>query len=241
MVASEVELSATYNGGELDLEEFVQNATWRELLMQLVDTHQLDPWDIDLSRIVDSYMHVIKRMKVLELQVPANIMLAASILLRMKSDTISVFEQPQEEAAADEIRQERVIPEVPALMPRARLQPGRKVTLDELMEALGDAIKITERRETIIKQKAIPLNMVINKEDIDEKIERAYGLVSKNIDKEGYTTFDRISRLFGSESAVLLDLFVPLLFLSHQGKVSLMQENFFDEIFIKLNKGNGNA
>lgn len=241
MVASEVELSATYNGGELDLEEFVQNATWREFLMQLVDTHQLDPWDIDLSRVVDSYMHVIKRMKVLELQVPANIMLAASILLRMKSDTISVFEQPQEEAAADEIRQERVIPEVPALMPRARLQPGRKVTLDELMEALGDAIKITERRETIIKQKAIPLNMVINKEDIDEKIERAYCLVSKSIDKEGYTTFDRISRLFGSESAVLLDLFVPLLFLSHQGKVSLMQENFFDEIFIKLNKGNGNA
>ncbi len=75
---------------KLDLGEFVKNATWRELLAELVKSKQLDPWDIDIAEIVDNYIDIIKQMKILDLKIPANIVLAASILLHMKSDALSL-------------------------------------------------------------------------------------------------------------------------------------------------------
>jgi chromatin segregation and condensation protein Rec8/ScpA/Scc1 (kleisin family) len=55
-------------GKQLNLQEFVKNATWRELLIELVDTSQLDPWDIDIIKVVDSYIAAIRKMQVMDLQ-----------------------------------------------------------------------------------------------------------------------------------------------------------------------------
>ena len=74
---------------QLNLQEFVKNATWRELLVELVDSNQLDPWNIDIVKVVDSYIAVVRKMQVMDLHIPANIVLAASILLRMKRETIT--------------------------------------------------------------------------------------------------------------------------------------------------------
>ena len=76
----------------------------------------------------------------------------------MKSETINLF-QAEETAQFEEepgIAGGRVLPDVPALVPRLRLQPNRRVTLSELMNALGEAIKVNERRESIVRQKAEP-------------------------------------------------------------------------------------
>ncbi len=227
---------STYSSG-LNLQEFVKNATWRELLMELVDTNRLDPWDIDIIKVVDSYIDAVKKMRVMDLHIPANIILAASILLRMKSETISILPIEEPIPIEDAIQQGRVIPEIPNLVPRLRLQPKRKVTLGELMDALGDAIKINERRETIVRQRAEPINMQIEKDDIDQKIAHVSKLVNENVDREGLTTFAKLSSGFKSIEGILLGLFVPLLFLAHKGEIILMQEQFFNEIFVKLNDG----
>ena len=226
---------STYSSG-LNLQEFVKNATWRELLVDLVDTNKLDPWNIDIIKVVDSYIEAVKKMRVMDLHIPANIILAASILLRMKSETISILQI--EEVPVEEMAQEpRVAPEVPNLVPRLRLQPKRKITLGELMDALGDAIKVNERREMIVRQRSEPVNIQIEKDDIDEKIARTLQLVKENSDREGMTTFAQLSKSFNSIDAILLSLFVPLLFLAHRGQVLLMQDEFFNEIFVKLEDG----
>jgi segregation and condensation protein A len=224
-------------GKQLNLQEFVKNATWRELLIELVDTSQLDPWDIDIIKVVDSYIAAIRKMQVMDLHIPANIIFAASILLRMKSETINVFQIEDNLTVEDDptLQTARVLPEVLPLIPRLRLQPTRKITLTELMDALGDAIKINEKRETIVRQKAEPLNFEVEKDDIDEKMGAAYALVKENADKEGLTTFGTLSKRFGSVESILLGLFVPLLFLAHNQQVTLIQDEFFNEIFIKLN------
>ncbi|MFI5412464.1 MAG: hypothetical protein ACHQX1_01080, partial [Candidatus Micrarchaeales archaeon] len=110
----------------------------------------------------------------------------------------------------------------------------RKITLNELMDALSDAIKVNERREIITRQRSEPVNIVIEKDDIDEKIRSAYRLVEQNADREGVTTFAKLSASFSSIEGKLLALFVPLLFLAHNGRIILMQDQFFNEIFIKL-------
>ena len=37
-----------------------KEATWRDLLMDLVDKNKLDPWNIDIIEIVDSYVGVVE-------------------------------------------------------------------------------------------------------------------------------------------------------------------------------------
>jgi segregation and condensation protein A len=227
---------ATYQ--DLDLHEFVQNATWRELLTELVSTSRLDPWDIDLVKVVDSYLGAIKRMKVLDLRIPANMVLAASILLRMKSDTISIFEIQQEEPQVLEAdMQQRVRPEVEALVPRSRMQPRRRITLTELLGALDDAIKLEDRRRIHFEKVSTPVSLFIKSDDIDEKKESVFKIIKGTLDKTGLTTFALLTRNFTNLENVLIDLFVPLLFLAHENRITMVQENFFGEIFIKPLKG----
>ncbi|MDE1810899.1 MAG: segregation/condensation protein A [Candidatus Micrarchaeota archaeon] len=221
---------------ELDLQDLVKNATWRELLMDLIDTHQIDPWDIDIVKIVDSYVAVVKKMRIMDLHVPANIILAASILLRFKSDSITIFDPV--EAVEEEVpleHQPRILPEVPALMPRARLQPGRKITLNELMDALNQAIKLNERRENVLREKFTPVELLVNKDDIDEKSTIVFQIIGKFTDTEGLANFTDVAKNFGTMDKVLLDLFVPMLFLAHKGQLTMIQEQFFGEIIIRVN------
>ncbi len=232
--------SMQQSSAEFNLEELVKNATWRELLVELIEKERIDPWAIDLARIVDSYISVVKQMRVLDLRVPASIMLAASILLRMKSESLSVF-APEHEIVEEQTAGGRVIPEVPALVPRARLQPGRKVSLQELMDALGDAIKMTEKRAFMVSERSTPLTMPIIKEDIDKKISATYMLIRSNADREGMVSFSQLSRNFGSVTEIVIDLFVPMLFLAHRNRVALMQDEFFNDILMKLKDGGANA
>ena len=172
----------------------------------------------------------------MDLHIPANIMLAASILLSMKSETINIFTE-EIPVAGGRHAEPGQDPRSSGADSKIRLQPKRKITLNELMDALGDAIKINERRETIVKQRAEPLNFTVEKDDIDEKISAAHALIKKSVDKEGITTFAELSKFFNSLESMLLKLFIPLLFLAHKGDIMLMQDQFFNEIFVKLNDG----
>ncbi len=234
----EIESSApTFSN--LDIQEFVQNATWRELLTELVTSNRLDPWDIDITKVVDSYLKMVRRMKVLDLKIPANIILAASILLRMKSESLSIFEineMQQLEQEQDGI-EERARPNVDSLVPRARMQPRRKVTLNELLEALDEAIKMQEKRHVNFERVHTPINLVINEKDIDEKKEIVVNAIKSIADRKGLTTFSALSSAFKDSDSIVLDLFVPLLFLAQDNAVLIIQENFFDEIFIKQLNG----
>lgn len=236
-MAPSVEL---YRGEVLDLESFVKNATWREVLMELVDKNKIDPWDIDITEITDHYIEAISHMKVLDLHIPANIILAASILLRMKSEMLILVEN-EEPVISDEAGANRVIPEVPSLVSRLRLQPGKRITLSELIDALGDAMKLQQAHSQAASVPKIPISMPVNTEDIDAKLDKVYTLVKNNIDKEYMTTFKYLLNNFSSAESALLDLFVPLLLLMQQSRLKLRQDVFFSEIFIMLNESGGNA
>ncbi len=233
MATAETTTAVVYR--ELDLQEFVQNATWRELLVELVSSNRLDPWDIDIEKVVDGYLGAIRKMKVLDLRVPANMVLAASILLRMKSDSLPIF-AIQEEAPMGEqlLAGPRVRPEVEQLVPRGRMQPSRKVTLSELLSALDQAMKIEVKRQVDHERMTAPISIVIEKEDIEEKMDKLFVRIKKALDRERMTTFAQVTGAFGEFQNLLLDLFVPMLFLAHMGKIAVLQDTFFGDILIKV-------
>ncbi|MDE1761571.1 MAG: segregation/condensation protein A [Candidatus Micrarchaeota archaeon] len=226
-----LELEATMDPQNMNLEQLVSEATWKDILIDLAHRHKFDPWNVDIVVVVDRYIDAVKGMKVLDLRVPANIILAAAILLRLKSEMLN-FEEP----AADEgSHEERPIVNVDQLSFRLRIPPRRKITLTELISALEEAMKLKEVREAVEKQAPLPVPISINPIDIEAEIEGVYQQVKKSVDKSNMTTFSILSKGRQLEDA-LLGLFIPLLFLSHKKKVTLIQERFFDEIIIALNK-----
>jgi len=224
---------------DINLVELVKNATWKELLIELVETNQIDPWDIDIAKVVENYINVIKQMEFFDLRIPANIILAASILLYMKSLSFKLIEEPviDIEDQSDNIAG-RVVPEVPQLINKIRIQPNRKITLFELMEALEEAIKIKQDREIKITKEPEPLVLEIATEDIDEKMENVYKMINIYSDSTKMVTFSNLSKEFlnsNKNKSILIDLFIPILFLAHKEKIIIFQDAFFGEIFIHLN------
>ena len=219
----------------LDLRELVKEATWKDVLMSLVESNSVDPWDIDIGKIANEYVQTIKKMKVMDLHIPANMTLAASILLRMKSDTMVMFKE-EVQMEADGMAVQRQTPEVPELIPKFRLQPHKKVTLTDLMDALDEAIKMTDQRAVSATEMEAPLDFVVVKEDIDVKIASAYKLLSSNMSASGSVEYSTLARLFGSERNAISDLFIPLLFLTDRKEIDISQEVFFGDIMISLHR-----
>ena len=59
--------------------------TWQVMIQELVKTEQMDPWDIDLSIISEKFLTFIEKMKETNLRISGKIILAAALLLRLKS------------------------------------------------------------------------------------------------------------------------------------------------------------
>jgi chromatin segregation and condensation protein Rec8/ScpA/Scc1 (kleisin family) len=237
-MATETANPGVASSSAFDLQKLVSEATWRELLISLVESNQIDPWDIDIAKLVEGYMSVVKSIKLMDLRMPANFALAASILLKMKSDRFQIFSVEEEPEPEPEAGQRRLPVDVPGLVSRARMQPQRKVTLDELMGALDEAMKI-EKRSTREREPPAQFHLELPKEDIDQKMERTFDLVSKNADKEGIVLFGSLARLYGSTQEMLFDFFIPVLFLVSKGRLGILQEEFFGDIFIKVLGGAG--
>lgn len=216
---------------KIDLLDLVYTeATWKDLLIELVNKNRLDPWDIDIVQVVDKYISTVRRMKVLELRVPANIILASAILLRFKSNLLSFEEEVQEqEGDASTLRPEVTVGD---LAFRMRLPPKRKVTLEELIGALEEAIKIKDMKQ-VSSERRIEMPLVINDIDIEAETERLHKEIKKHADKGRMITLSSLSSILGTEDP-LLGLFIPLLFLAHKERIMLIQERFFEEIIIAL-------
>ncbi|MGC8676165.1 MAG: segregation/condensation protein A [Candidatus Micrarchaeia archaeon] len=216
--------------GSLDLEQFVREATWKDLLFELVRRNAIDPWDINISKLVEEYLAAIRAIRLLDLKVPANMMLAAAILVRLKSDMLNLEDEEQPQAE-EEQPQQQLLADV--LTPRVRLPPKRKITLAELISALDEAIKTKESREQKFAEMQRPVPFAVSIADVEAEANAVYETLKKHADSTGMLTFSELCAI-SPEKNLLLELFLPLLFLAQSGKVDLFQERFFGELLIKV-------
>jgi segregation and condensation protein A len=227
-----LEIQTQLDAKSIDLESLVSEVTWKEVLIDLVRNEKLDPWNIDIVEIVDKYIQTIKGMKILDLKVPANLILAAAILLRLKSEMLSFDEEEISQEGETVAERPSVI--VDSLSFRLRVPPKRRITLPELITALEEAMRLKEMREARSNPAPVSIPIKINTIDIEAEIENVYKQVKSKVDGSRMTTFSMLSKNYNPEDA-LLGLFVPLLFLAHKRRIMLIQERFFEEIIVALN------
>ena len=59
--------------------------SWKSIILELIRSEQMDPWDIDVSLLSHKYIDRLKNLKEQDLAVSGKVLLAAAILLRIKS------------------------------------------------------------------------------------------------------------------------------------------------------------
>ena len=218
--------------------------TWQSILFELVRTEQMDPWDIDVSLLTQKYMDMIKKLKEMDFRVSGKILLAAAILLRMKSnrlvgedlDQLDRLFSGEEEEELDFEEFPNAVKMTPQeksdLIPRTPQPRKRKVSVYDLVNALERALE-TKRRRVL---QSIPPTMSIpaKRRDITEIIKEVYGRIKGFFYKNRANTLT-FSKLIPSESKEdKVYTFIPLLHLTNQRKIDLFQEQHFGEIEIVL-------
>lgn len=222
---------------EVKLEKIVEFPTWRELLFDLVKTKKLDPWNIDIVEITSHYLEQIRKMEMLDLRIPANLILAAAILIRFKSEALRFEEEapiPAEEVYVEEGSEPEAIP---MLELKTRIPPKRMITLDELLSAMEKVFEEQKKREEKAKIPVIPkvINIQLPTFNIEEKMAQLYEKILSCKDSEGLATFSSI--IPSKDPYEVVITLLPLLHLAQDGKIDIFQEKFFDEIFIVVKEG----
>lgn len=213
------------------LENLVKKPTWKEVLYELIETKKLDPWNVDIVALADGFVKKIKELEKLELSVPANIILAASILLRYKSEVL-VWEEP-EPPPVSYMEDEPLLEELPQLTLSSRLAPKRQITANELVKEMEKIIKYEVERP---KQKRGGIQTIVElpivEMDVEKKMNEMLVRLKKIKDEEGWALF---SQLVQNREDVIPSL-VALLHLAQKERVGLKQDKFFEEIFIAVLK-----
>lgn len=228
---------------------FNREVGWQEIIYDLINTEQLDPWNVDITILTEKYLEKINALEETDFFISSKVLLAAALLLRIKSEILlnkqlkSIDEvlfgngKDKKTTVLEKIELDEDIPE---LIPRSPMPRFKKVSLDELMEALNKAIVTENRRikKEIVNRNALretsifmPKKQTISIKDKIGKIHldiKNYFKTNKKATRISYTEF------IGKEKEERVLSFYPLLHLENQQKIWLSQENHFDEIYIWL-------
>jgi segregation and condensation protein A len=205
-----------------------------EVLVELAKRGDIDPWDIDIARATEKFLEYIDSLEKRDLRIPARTLLYASILLRLKSDSMEGQKEEEPEAEAEE-QESADVEEYEALpRPPVRRHTKRPVTLDELISELKKAEMVGRRkamrdRWPTTEEKALDLS---HDEGIEDRI-KALGPILDDMfmTRKKVSFLDINSRNSESEDGVTN--YVSLLFMAHRRQVWLDQEEIFGDLFVR--------
>jgi len=228
--------------------------TWQSIILDLIKTEQMDPWDIDISLLSKKYLEMLKKLKDLDFRISGKIVLAAAILLRIKSNKLvgeNIIEldrllagkdlEELQEDFYDELQNEfeagqgSTVFDKPLLTPKTPQPRKRKVSVYDLMDALQKALEVKKRRvmrNIPARKMEIPKKSVEITSIIKEVYGKITGFFFKNKSKK--LTFTELIPSNSKEDKVLT--FIPLLHLTNQRRINLLQREHFGEIEIILNR-----
>jgi segregation and condensation protein A len=178
------------------------------LLTDVLQLDKVDPWNVDVGKLVGSFLDEMKRLGDIDFRISGNALYSASVIFMRKTRELVElgFLPPDEEE--DEL--ELVIP---LIRPPFRLT-NRRVTLEELLFAMDHVLsKGTRQHSTPTKQKysskadSLTFQMNVDQANIEETIADVYedlcrimkvGDVSKFVDVLMNNTRQEIVRVFFS-------------------------------------------
>jgi len=207
-----------------------------EVLVELAKRGDIDPWDIDIARTTEKFLQYIDSLEKRDLRIPARTLLYASILLRMKSDSMEGVKEDEavepEMEEIEELEEEEKEDTLPR--PPVRRHTKRPVTLDELISELKKAEMVGRRkamreRWPTTEEKALDLS---HDEGIEDRIKALGPILDDMFMSHTTVTFQDINRR-NSKIEDGVTNYVSLLFMAQRKQVWLEQEEIFGDLFVR--------
>ena len=233
----------------IDLIVKKDDVTWKTIILELVNSNMMDPWNINIKMLTQDYLRIIKKLKEHDFRVSGKMILAAAMLLKLKSSRLlesdinaldQLFANTHDEDDDMLDMTDEVLPgsiqnmEPHKLIPRTPQPRKRKVSIYDLVDALEKALEVKERRimrgmptlELEIPKKSVDVTVLMG--HLFEKIEH---LFKQNREK---VFFNDLTPGMEKEDKVIT--FIPLLHLDNIRKIDLHQHQHFGPIEVHLNK-----
>ena len=202
------------------LELIISGSDFQTVLKEIIIEEGLDPWNIDIVKLSDALLKYLAQLEEINFRIPARFILVASILLRLKSETLVSKEEEDFE------NKETIdIEGLDILEPPVERIPLRNITFEELTKALEKVIEKEEKKRITRLNKELRKVVEIEIEDYIEK-------VFKELIKITKTTFYELTK--NKENLEIARYFIALLHLANQQKIKIHQENLFDDFHIEL-------
>ncbi|MFT4326161.1 MAG: segregation/condensation protein A [Candidatus Woesearchaeota archaeon] len=221
--------------------------TWQSMIQELVKNEEMDPWDVDISLLTERFLAMIQEFKETNLRISGKVVLAAAMMLRLKSGRFIDFDLIQlEHLMQDDYdddfedfeggvinRLEKANPDDFKLYPRTPQPRKRKVSLVDLMGALEKVLESDKRKaknRVVVSAKTPEVNM--KHMDINLVIQDVMKRLDNHCDTHK-TSQLKFSQIIPSDKKEdLISTFIPLLHLTNQRVTDLHQEEAFADFDI---------
>ncbi|MBU3896554.1 MAG: segregation/condensation protein A [Nanoarchaeota archaeon] len=216
----------------------IYEPSWEDVIEKIIKDEGMDPWNIDIIRLANIYVHYLEKIQTMDLRIPARFILIAAVLLRLKSDIFEVKGTRNYIAESDVKEEEllRILANIPPLQPPLKRVPVGNVSMEELLRALGKAFEVKERR---VERKRKIHEMVHralpeHEEDITKRIDDLLAEINGALAQIDNIEFSRLVKHW--ERKEIVKSLMPLLHLATEGKINIHQHELFKEITIEVKK-----
>ena len=227
-----------------------------ELLVELSEKGDIDPWDVDILDVTEKYLMALDKTPRENLLNAGRAIFYASVLLRMKSEillnisneTLLASRQTENFFPEDELllSQEEIILDPSRLesyIVRSSIgkqQRKRKILLTDLITALQQAEEEEERRALRSKLRAEraftiaaiedPENFleIAHEEDIDDIVEKTEAIIQEYLTEDKPITLNFLAERMNNKA----NPFIALLFLVHAQKIVIEQKEIYGDVYI---------
>ncbi len=232
-----------------------------DILVSMAAKGEIDPKNIDIMDVTDRFLRAIAAAPKDNLRQSGKILFHASVLLRMKAEAMLNFTVEDIDDFVDydedgspiiyDSRNEPIARQITlqdlerAIVRRSnnRQLRQRRVTLDQLIDALRDAERVDGIQSRRRAQPRIDLEgqPVVNdvedildlahEEDIDHVIQRVEEVIARLVTSGNMMSLIELIKVLGGRGD-WVDAFLAVLFLSNAGKITLEQEEFYGPLLL---------
>jgi chromatin segregation and condensation protein Rec8/ScpA/Scc1 (kleisin family) len=196
--------------------------------MQLAE--KINPWNVNLNFLLVSFLEEMERRDEVDFRASGMALDSSTAIYLMKANLLLKLEEPPKTI---NLKSDFVPP--PLILPlRYELTT---TTIQNLLDALDNALKIEKKLITNLHSKKIPIpppeilpSINLYLIEIEEQMNRL--LLKIQIMKENVIKFTLLVK--GQEKMEVIQTFIILLFLAQTNKISLWQEKDNEDIFITI-------
>ncbi len=236
-----------------------------EILLQMAERGEIDPKNIEIIDVTDRFLRAVAAAPKENLRQSGKIIFQASVLLRLKAEALLAVKVEEDMGMGDDfmdfdadgqpIIYDSLLQPVARQITLADLERAlvrqtkhrnmrhRRVTLEQLIEALRDAERLDGKRAERKIKPMIDLNDHHDMRDMDDLLDLAH---DEDIEQVIRRIEALLSDLFASDDLLSLislveklgghgdwvDAFLAVLFLSNNGKISLQQDEFYGPLYV---------